>query len=548
MSWNIRGLGKPVKRGRIRKLICDRRVDFVLLQETKKTSISESEVRTLWGRRDMEFMAVDSEGLAGGLLCIWDPSLFQLKNCCSNRRFVLLSGTLLKSFDCVILNVYAPNDVNGRGMLWDTLIKLKSDFPNPWCLGGDFNEIRFIGERGGCSGREKGLKELNAFIDKCELNDIPLLGRKYTWCNAQEGEKWSRIDRVLLNPEWLQRFNFKLWGLPRTCSDHCPLLLMEDERDWGPRPFRFINAWIMHPCFLSVMEKFWTENRITGSAGYILLHKLKLLKGELKKWNSEVFGNVATKLKEAEVELHGIDITAEDRTLSESEKNRRREVTGEVWKLSRMLERIWHQKSRVNWILNGDRNTKFFHVMASSRRNRNSINSISIDGVDMKEPETVRLAVLQHFRRQFTESWAIRPTLGGIFKSVAASDAFSDLEAAFSACEVRAAIMDYSHLVTSLPDSDTYNDDFLQVEASRFERKPNRENVEAIKAALRYKKRSAPELLDYQSTYRSVIPKKARLAATLLDFDTETNTSLTPLVTSHRRSQGALSGWSHFAE
>ncbi|CAL5415768.1 unnamed protein product [Camellia sinensis] len=442
MSWNIRGLGKSVKRGRIRKLICDRRVDFVLLQETKKTSISESEVRTLWGRRDMEFMAVDSEGLAGGLLCIWDPSLFQLKDCCSNRRFVLLSGTLLKSFDCVILNVYAPNDVNGRGMLWDTLIKLKSDFPNPWCLGGDFNEIRFIGERGGCSGREKGMKELNAFIDKCELNDIPLLGRKYTWCNAQEGEKWSRIDRVLLNPEWLQRFNFKLWGLPRTCSDHCPLLLMEDERDWGPRPFRFINAWIMHPGFLSVMEKFWTENRITGSAGYILLHKLKLLKGELKKWNSEVFGNVATKLKEAEVELHGIDITAEDRTLSESEKNRRREVTGEVWKLSRMLERIWHQKSRVNWILNGDRNTKFFHVMASSRRNRNSINSISIDGVDMKEPETVRLAVLQHFRRQFTESWAIRPTLGGIFKSVAASDAFSDLEAAFSAGEVRAAIMD----------------------------------------------------------------------------------------------------------
>ncbi|XP_028071176.1 uncharacterized protein LOC114273563 [Camellia sinensis] len=246
-------------------------------------------------------------------------------------------------------------------------------------LGGDFNEIRVIGEREGCSGREKGMKELNAFIDKCELNDIPLLGRKYTWCNAQEGEKWSRIDRVLLNPEWLQSFNFKLWGLPRTFSDHCPLLLMEDERDWGPRPFRFINAWIMHPCFLSVMEKFWTEKRITG----------------------------ATKLKEAEVELHGIDITAEDRTLSESEKNRRREVTGEVWKLSRMLERIWHQKSRVNWILNGDRNTKFFHVMASSKRNRNSINSISIDRVVMKEPVTVRLAVLQHFRRQFTESWQL---------------------------------------------------------------------------------------------------------------------------------------------
>ncbi|XP_028102796.1 uncharacterized protein LOC114302038 [Camellia sinensis] len=197
MSWNVKGLGKSEKRGRIRKLICDRRVDLLLLQETKKASISESEVRTLWGRSNMEFMAVDSKGTTWGLLCIWDPSLFQLKDCCCNRRFVLLSGTLLNSFDCVILNVYTPNDVSGRGILWDTLLKLKSDFPNLW---------------------------------------------KYTRCNAQEGEKWCGIDRVLLNPEWLQRFNFKLWGLPRTCSDHCLLLLMEDERDWGPRPFRFINA------------------------------------------------------------------------------------------------------------------------------------------------------------------------------------------------------------------------------------------------------------------------------------------------------------------
>ncbi|KAL7218185.1 hypothetical protein ACSBR2_011457 [Camellia fascicularis] len=120
------------------------------------------------------------------------------------------------------------------------------------------------------------------------------------------------------------------------------------------------------------------------------------------------------------------------------------------------------------------------------------------------------------------------------------------------------------HLVTGLPDSDKHNDNFLQVggnwefpamtefqsermsqkdgypEASRFQRRLNRGNTEAIKAVLRYEKRSAPELLDYQATYRSTIPKKARLAS-LLDFDTETDTSLTPLVTNHRRSQGLFS-------
>lgn len=61
-----------------------------------------------------------------------------------------------------------------------------------------------------------------------------MLGRKFTWCNTLEGKKWSRIDRFLLSPEWLVTYKLKLWGLPRTISDHCPLLLMEDGRDWGP--------------------------------------------------------------------------------------------------------------------------------------------------------------------------------------------------------------------------------------------------------------------------------------------------------------------------
>ncbi|KAL7171102.1 hypothetical protein ACSBR2_035874 [Camellia fascicularis] len=66
------------------------------------------------------------------------------------------------------------------------------------------------------------MREFNSFVDTCELSYIPLLGRKFIWCNAQEGVKWSRIDRFLVNPEWLEVFKLKLWGLPRLLSDHCP--------------------------------------------------------------------------------------------------------------------------------------------------------------------------------------------------------------------------------------------------------------------------------------------------------------------------------------
>ncbi|XP_028055040.1 uncharacterized protein LOC114259227 [Camellia sinensis] len=261
-----------------------------------------------------EFLSVDPVGTAGGLLCIWDPDVFQLSGSCCNRRFILISGTLYNSFDCVLLNVYAPNDVSSRSIFWNTLLNLRAFFPNPWCLGGDLNEVRNMGERIGCSRRDREMQHLNDFIDNYELNDLPLLGRKYTWCNAQEAQKWSRIDRVLLSPEWLIHFKMKLWRLPRLISDHCPRLLMEDERDWGPKLFKFINAWVPHPSFSSLFKSCWENTNVVGWAGFIIHQKLKHLKVELKKWNSKVFGNVSTKLKAAENESHELDITAEVET------------------------------------------------------------------------------------------------------------------------------------------------------------------------------------------------------------------------------------------
>ena len=79
----------------------------------------------------MESMAVDAEVMAGGLLCLWDPEVFQLSECCSNRNFILLSSKLYNSFDCVIVYIYAPTDVIKRRKLWVTLLNLIFFFPKP---------------------------------------------------------------------------------------------------------------------------------------------------------------------------------------------------------------------------------------------------------------------------------------------------------------------------------------------------------------------------------------------------------------------------------
>lgn len=81
-----------------------------MLQETKKSKVHDRFVRSLWPNESMEFMGVDAKDSAGGLLCIWKPDVFALKDCCSSRRFILLSVTFHCSIDCVIGNIYAPNE------------------------------------------------------------------------------------------------------------------------------------------------------------------------------------------------------------------------------------------------------------------------------------------------------------------------------------------------------------------------------------------------------------------------------------------------------
>lgn len=81
---------------------------MVILQETKKANVSEQFMKSIWPHDLVDYMIVDAVGSAGGLLCVWKPGIFSLADCCCNRNFILLSGILFNSLECVIVNVYAP--------------------------------------------------------------------------------------------------------------------------------------------------------------------------------------------------------------------------------------------------------------------------------------------------------------------------------------------------------------------------------------------------------------------------------------------------------
>jgi len=75
-----------------------------------------------------------------------------------------------------------------------------------WYILGDFNVVRKMEERRGVNidgNSKKEISEFHKFIEKIEMFDIPLVGRKYTWYKPNGSAK-SRIDRILTSFEWFE--------------------------------------------------------------------------------------------------------------------------------------------------------------------------------------------------------------------------------------------------------------------------------------------------------------------------------------------------------
>ncbi|KAM1836892.1 hypothetical protein ACFX13_019061 [Malus domestica] len=54
----------------------------------------------------------------------------------------------------------------------------------------------------------------------------------------------------------------------------------------------------------------------------------------------------------------------------------RAELLGQLDSLLGREETYWSQRSRVQWLQEGDRNTKFFHLRVSNRKRKNTIKGL----------------------------------------------------------------------------------------------------------------------------------------------------------------------------
>ncbi|XP_026377779.1 uncharacterized protein LOC113272088 [Papaver somniferum] len=176
------------------------------------------------------------------------------------------------NFNWVFTGIYAPNANNNsaRNLFWREIEKVICFLKLPWIIGGDFNEIRFTHERSTGGEDSVGMSRLNRFISQHELFYLPLHGGTYTWTNNQFNNIRSRIDRIMVSPEWEQQIpNLMQQALSRPCSDHSLIDLSCD----GVK---------------------------SGNVGFSFCKKLQLLKPKLRDWSILEYGDMDMRLDELE--------------------------------------------------------------------------------------------------------------------------------------------------------------------------------------------------------------------------------------------------------
>ncbi|XP_023744571.1 uncharacterized protein LOC111892750 [Lactuca sativa] len=195
-------------------------VDAKVKWETQISNYANIDVNGCWDGTVMDYEWVDSTGRSGGLT--------------------------------IIANIYGPQSPHEKKTLWRDLIQIMQNWPGNWLLFGDFNVVRHKEERFNSQFCEVSAQDFNRFL-ACPnfLSSCPALTTT---------------------------------AHPKHLSDHSPITLTSGRKDFGPKPFRFFNSWLLVDDIDQVVVNAWSEFRGYGPADAYMAAKLKHVKDAIRQW------------------------------------------------------------------------------------------------------------------------------------------------------------------------------------------------------------------------------------------------------------------------
>ncbi|XP_057771087.1 uncharacterized protein LOC130990877 [Salvia miltiorrhiza] len=301
--------------------------------------------------------------------------------------------------------IHGANDQVTRLQLWAELLSFTNG--NTVFIG-DFNAIKGAHERLSTAVPSRSAcKEFCDFIDATNFIESPTSGLYFTWSGRRLLPRHveSRLDRALFSTSFAENWSdIVTHALPRVTSDHSPLIFKcSSNNAITRRPFKFLNMWVSHPSFLDMVNDSWSASVDSRCPIYRVMSKLRRLRGDIRIWNRTTFGNVDTQIQEGQRTL--MDVQQKISVLGYTDALFDEEIAAQAG-LNITLTRknmLLQKKSRANWLLDGDRNSAFFHRIIRSRKQNQRIAHLRINGVMTYDSDVIQQHIIDFFSNLFNQ-------------------------------------------------------------------------------------------------------------------------------------------------
>ncbi|XP_059288842.1 uncharacterized protein LOC132042262 [Lycium ferocissimum] len=281
----------------------------------------------------------------------------------SNNSFIYLSV------------VYAKSRSRAREQLWDHMRAFASTISNPWMVCGDFNSILGPEEKlGGTAYKlSKSLNFIECLTD-CGLVDMGYSGNAFTWCNERKMEDiiWKRLDRMVANDEMGSMFS----------SISVQHLAREDFQD--------------------IVNEQWNKT-IDGNIFWSIQQKMKRVSKAISEWSRNKIGDIFFKANQLEDSVSQCEEKYMN-TLDQTDRMLLNKAKADLVLHHKKVDAYWRQKAHLEWQLEGDENTKFFHSVVRGRRHHMRIQRIKCGEEWLEEEENIAKAAIDFYRNLFSQN------------------------------------------------------------------------------------------------------------------------------------------------
>ncbi|TYH28589.1 hypothetical protein ES288_A02G155300v1 [Gossypium darwinii] len=363
LSWNCRGVGNPTIVRELKQLIVANVSDIVFLYETKIKSNGFQRIRIFC--RMEGCLAVDSEGKSVNVL-IQNYSKFHIDS------LVRLKDDEVFRF----IGFYGQTDPSSRQQACDMLRRVNDKVNEGWIVVGGFNAILNDSEKEGGHRKPKILMEdLCTTLEELKLTDVKPCNGWFMWTNNREGDRLvkERLEKFVVSDATMEQLPFLTSFIIRQSKSDHEAIMMDSE---GSKPnkaragqmvwFRYDTCWADEQELKDIISSIWSKEDCS------MLDKMDLTRDKLSPWQYQRFRRMKNKIKRVEEEISQLM----DGGLKEWTMRQLKQARGKLGHLYDVEEKYWALRARSQWLREGDRNTRYFHVRASGRRRKNNISRL----------------------------------------------------------------------------------------------------------------------------------------------------------------------------